>query len=150
MPLIASGGLSTGHGVAGALAAGAAAAQIGTAFMLSPEAGTGTAHRDMISQGERPTALTRAFTGRTARGISNRFLREHSDQAPSAYPEVHYLTNPLRAAARAAGDTESFHLWAGQTYGLAHQAPVAEIVQQLTTDAAKALQHAQERLKRLP
>jgi nitronate monooxygenase len=150
MPLIASGGLSTGHGVAGALAAGAAAAQIGTAFMLSPEAGTGTAHREMISQGERPTALTRAFTGRTARGISNRFLREHSDQAPSAYPEVHYLTNPLRAAARSAGDTESFHLWAWQTYGLAHQAPAAVIVQQLTTDAAKALQHAQERLKRLP
>ena len=150
MPLIASGGLSTGHGVAGALAAGAAAAQIGTAFMLSPEAGTGTAHREMISQGERPTALTRAFTGRTARGISNRFLREHSEQAPSAYPEVHYLTNPLRAAARSAGDTESFHLWAGQTYGLAHQAPAAVIVQQLTTDAAKALQHAQERLQRLP
>jgi NAD(P)H-dependent flavin oxidoreductase YrpB (nitropropane dioxygenase family) len=63
---------------------------------------------------------------------------------------VHYLTNPLRAAARSAGDTESFHLWAGQTYGLAHQAPAAVIVQQLTTDAAKALQHAQERLKRLP
>jgi nitronate monooxygenase len=104
----------------------------------------------MISQGEQPTALTRAFTGRTARGISNRFLREHSDQAPSAYPEVHYLTNPLRAAARSAGDTESFHLWAWQTYGLAHQAPAAVIVQQLTTDAAKALQHAQERLKRLP
>ena len=108
--------------------------------MLSPEAGTGTAYREMISQGERPTA----------RGISNRFLREHSDQAPSAYPEVHYLTNPLRAAARSAGDTESFHLWAGQTYGLAHQAPAAVIVQQLTTDAAKALQHARERLQRLP
>jgi nitronate monooxygenase len=104
----------------------------------------------MISQGERPTALTRAFTGRTARGISNRFLREHSDQAPSAYPEVHYLINPLWAAARSAGDTESFHLWAGQTYGLAHQAPAAVIVQQLTTDAAKALEHAQERLQRLP
>ena len=63
---------------------------------------------------------------------------------------VHYLTNPLRAAARSAGDTESFHLWAWQTYGLAHQAPAAVIVQQLTTDAANALQHAQERLKRLP
>src|SRR5664280_3581192 len=86
--LIATGGLSTGHGIAAVLAAGAAAAQLGTAFLLCPEAGTSQAHREMIRRNATPTALTRAFTGRTARGISNRFLREHTAHAPSAYPET--------------------------------------------------------------
>src|SRR5215210_561180 len=77
LPLIATGGIVTGAGVAAALAAGAAAVQLGTAFMLTPEAGTSPAHRAAIARpGE--TGLTRAFTGRTARGILNRFQREHS------------------------------------------------------------------------
>jgi nitronate monooxygenase len=108
LPLIATGGLSTGHGIAAVLAAGAAAAQLGTAFLLCPEAGTNQAHREMIRQNATPTALTRAFTGRTARGISNRFLREHTPHAPSAYPEIHHLTAPLRSAARAEGDADGF------------------------------------------
>ena len=148
LPLIASGGLSTGAGVAGALAAGAVAAQVGTAFLLASEAGTGTIHRELVAQGQRPTALTRAFTGRTARSITNSFIEEHSGDAPSAYPEIHHLTSPLRAAARAAGDSEGVHLWAGQAYPLARHAPAAEIVQQLTSDAAAALQQASDRLNR--
>ena len=119
LPLVAAGGLITGRGVAAVLAGGAAAVQLGTAFMLCPEAGTVPAHRDVISRGEAPTALTRAFTGRTARGIINRFLRDHTD-APSAYPEIHHLTAPLRTAARTRGDADGFHLWAGQTYALAN------------------------------
>src|SRR5947207_2647981 len=83
----------------------ASAAQLGTAFLLAPEAGTHPVHRAMLG-GDDDTALTRAFTGRLARGIVNRFMREHGRDAPSAYPEVHHLTAPLRAAAREQRDPE--------------------------------------------
>ena len=142
LPLIATGGLSTGRGIAAVLAAGAAAAQLGTAFMLCPEAGTSHAIREVIRRGDTPTELTRAFTGRTARGISNRFLREHTPHAPSAYPEIHHLTAPLRDAARVEGDTDGFHLWAGQTYPLARPSPAADVVLRLSADACAALQTA--------
>ena len=145
--LIATGGLSTGQGIAAVLAAGAAAAQLGTAFLLCPEAGTSPAHREMLHRGAAPTALTRAFTGRTARGISNRFLREHTHYAPSAYPEIHHLTAPLRSAARAEGDAHGMHLWAGQAYPLAQPTPAAELVLELAADARDALQTAVERIK---
>jgi nitronate monooxygenase len=145
LPLIASGGLSTGRGIAAVLAAGAAAAQLGSAFLLCPEAGTSEPHRAMLRRGDAPTALTRAFTGRTARGISNGFLREHTTEAPSAYPEIHHLTAPLRAAARAEGDADGFHLWAGQAYSLARPAPAAQLVTQLAADARDALTAAVRR-----
>jgi nitronate monooxygenase len=133
LPLVASGGLMTGAAVAAVLAAGASAAQLGTAFMLTPEAGTAPAHREAL-RGDAPTALTRAFTGRLARGIVNRFMIEHSDDAPSAYPEIHHVTAPLRAAARERGDRDGFHLWAGEGYRLADEAPAAEVVGRLATD----------------
>jgi nitronate monooxygenase len=141
LPLIAAGGLITGRGVAAVLACGAAAAQLGTAFMLCPEAGTVPAHQDMISRDDAPTALTRAFTGRTARGIVNRFLEDHAD-APSAYPEIHHLTAPLRTAARTRGDAHGFHLWAGQAHALAQPLPAAELVVRLALEAREALETA--------
>lgn len=147
LPLVATGGVATGPAVAAVLAAGAAAAQLGTSFMLCPEAATATAHRDALEQGDAPTALTRAFTGRTARGIANRFLREHSADAPSAYPEVHHLTAPVRTAARQQGDAGGFHLWAGQAYGLATPVPAAELVIQLVEQARTALSAAARRLE---
>ncbi len=145
LDLVASGGIADGAGVAAVLAAGARAAQIGTAFLRAPEAGTAPAHRQALS-GAAPTAITRAFTGRRARGIVNRFQREHSPAAPSAYPEVHHLTAPLRAAARAAGDPDAVNLWAGQAYELAGETPAAELVRRLSTDARAALDSARERL----
>jgi nitronate monooxygenase len=138
-PLIATGGIATGRGVAAVLAAGAAAAQLGTAFMLCPEAATAPAHRSAIEDAHARTALTRAFTGRTARGIVNRFLREHSPAAPSAYPEVHRVTAPLRAAARRRGDAEGFHLWAGQAHPLTRAMPAGELVVALADEARSAL-----------
>ena len=139
LPLVATGGIATGRGVAAVLAAGAAAAQLGTAFMLTPEAATAPAHRGALG-GQGRTALTRAFTGRTARGIENRFMREHEDEAPLAYPEVHNLTAPLRAAARERGDADGFHLWAGQAYPLAVEGvPAAELVRRLAAEARGAL-----------
>ena len=141
LPAVATGGLITGRGVAAVLAAGAAAAQLGTAFMLCPEAGTVPTHREMISRGDAHTALTRAFTGRTARGIVNRFLQDHPG-APSAYPEIHHLTAPLRTAARTRGDIDGFHLWAGQAHALAQPLPAADLVVRLATEARDALKAA--------
>ena len=137
-PLIASGGIGTGAAVAAVLCSGARAAQVGTAFMRCPEAGTSPAHREALAQ-PTPTRLTRAFTGRQARGIVNRFLREHSADAPIAYPEIHHVTAPLRAAGRAAGDADVLNLWAGQTHELARDVPAAEVVATMAAEAAEAL-----------
>lgn len=128
-PLVAAGGIADRDDVEAALAAGADAVQIGTAFLLCPEAGTSAPHRRAL-QGGGETALTRAFTGRTARGIVNRFMREHPD-APVAYPHVHHLTAPLRAAARTAGDAQSINLWAGARFPRAEALPAADIVARL-------------------
>ena len=119
--------------VAAALAAGAVAVQAGTAFLLCPEAGTAPVVREALGS-DRPTALTRAFTGRLARGIVNRFMQEHAD-APRAYPELHYATAPIRAAARKAGDPEAVNLWAGERHALARAVPAAEVVRALAAGA---------------
>ena len=80
------------------------------------------------------TRLTRAFTGRRARGIVNRFLEEHSATAPSAYPQIHYATAPLRAAARETGDVGGVNLWAGQAYRLAEACSAGELVRRWGRD----------------
>jgi nitronate monooxygenase len=141
LPLVATGGIADGAGVAAALAAGASAAQVGTAFLLASEAGTHPAHRAALTEGER-TALTRAFTGRQARGLVNRFLTDHAGEAPVAYPHVHHVTAPIRAAARERGDAGGFNLWAGQAHRLATARPAAEIVRTLSADAKTALESA--------
>ena len=141
LPLVATGGVATGRGIAAVLAAGAAAAQLGTAFMLTPEAATSPAHREAL-RGAGPTALTRAFTGRSARGIENRFMRDHEADAPHGYPEVHHLTAPVRAAARERRDSEGFHLWAGQAHALAAELPAGELVLRLADEAREALRSA--------
>jgi len=145
LPLVAAGGIADGPAVAAVLAGGAAAAQVGTAFMLSPEAATSGAHREAIGEDAR-TALTRAFSGRTARGIVNRFMRDHEEAAPVAYPHVHHLTSPMRAEARKRGDRDAFNLWAGQTHRLANPEPAADIVRRLSADAREALERASRRL----
>jgi nitronate monooxygenase len=144
LPLIAAGGIATGRGVAAVLAAGARAAAIGTAFMLCPEAATAPAHRDAIAA-PGVTALTRAFSGRTARGIVNRWLREHDAGAPSAYPDIHHVTAKVRAAARSAGDRDGFHVWAGQAHALAEPVPAGELVRRLAAEAREALRAAADR-----
>jgi nitronate monooxygenase len=145
LPLVATGGIADGAALAAVLAAGAAAAQIGTGFLRAREAGTHPAHRAALAT-QTPTALTRAFTGRRARGLVNRFLVEHSAEAPAAYPHVHHATAPLRAAARERGDADGFNLWAGQAHQLATDAPAAEIIRTLARDAKAALEAATARL----
>ena len=129
LPLVAAGGISDRATAAAAREAGAAAVQAGTAFLLCPEAGTHPVHRGAIARGGE-TAITRAFTGRRARGIVNRFMRDHRD-APSAYPQVHHLTAPLRAAARAAGDPDRVNLWAGTRFAEALNETATAVVERL-------------------
>ncbi len=143
LPLVAAGGIADGASVAAVLVAGAAAAQIGTAFLRTNEAGTSAPHRAALAR-DAPTAITRAFTGRRARGIVNDFMRAHPN-APSGYPQIHHLTAPLRAAARAVGDGEAINLWAGQAYPLAEELPAAELVRKLAAEARAALAAAQAR-----
>jgi nitronate monooxygenase len=147
LPLVATGAIADGPALAAVLAAGAAAGQVGTALMLAPEAGTPPAQRDVLA---RPgaTRLTRAFTGRLARGIVNRFMEEHDAGAPAAYPEIHHATSPLRARARSAGDAGGFNLWAGEAHELARPLPAAETIAQLATGAREALRRAATRLDR--
>ncbi len=136
LPLVAAGGIATAEAIAAVLAAGASAAQLGTALLLTPEAGTSAAHRQAL-RGDRPTKLTRAFTGRRGRGIVNRFMLDHDAAAPIAYPEIHYVTAPIRAAARASGDGEAINLWAGQAYQLTRERSASELVEELVYELAQ-------------
>lgn len=145
LPLVASGGIATGQSLAAVLAAGATAGQLGSAFMLAPEAGTGEAHRAALRRPGEPV-LTRAFTGRLARGIRNRFIDEHESAAPIAYPELHYVTAPMRRQARERGDSGLVNLWAGEGHELALELPAAEIVARLAGGAHEALAAAERRL----
>lgn len=146
LPLVAAGGLIHGADVAAVLAAGAVAAQLGTAFLRARESGIAPVYRAVLASGERATALTRAFTGRPARGLVNRFLSEHSADAPAGYPQVHNFSRPIRAAAAATGDVEALSLWAGQTYALGRDAPATEIIATLAGQAREALNAARHRL----
>jgi nitronate monooxygenase len=119
-----------GGDVASVLAAGAGAAQLGTAFLLCPEAGTAPVHRAAIAR-PAATTLTRAFTGRRARGIVNAWTDAVGTAAPSAYPELHHLTAPLRAHGRAVGDPDLVNLWAGTRHHLAREMPAAALVAEL-------------------
>jgi len=128
LPLIAAGAIMSHAGLRAAMAAGAVAAQCGTAFLRCPESGAQPLHKAALADPAfTATAVTRAFTGRPARGLVNRFMLDHPD-APAAYPEVHFATRPLRAAAAAAGDTGRMNLWAGEGYRAATERPAAEIV----------------------
>ena len=145
VPLIAAGGIGSGAAVGAVLVAGASAAQVGTAYLRAAEAGTSDAQRTAVAS-PAPTVLTRAFSGRLARGITNRWHETHAADAPRAYPEVHHLTSPLRAHGRKAGDPDLINLWAGQAHPLAEALPAAEITRRLADEARAAIEAAARRL----
>jgi NAD(P)H-dependent flavin oxidoreductase YrpB (nitropropane dioxygenase family) len=132
LPLLAAGGLATPQDVSGALGAGARAALVGTALLLAQEAGTVEAHRAALADGTRETTVTRAFTGRPARGLRNGFIERHEAGAPIGYPAIHHLTAPVRRAAAASGEPERLHLWAGTGFREARAQPAGEILQRLS------------------
>ncbi|MFD3656651.1 nitronate monooxygenase [Streptomyces sp. 24-1644] len=139
IPLIASGGLMRGSQIAAVLAAGADAAQLGTAFLATPESGAHLLHKQALTN---PlfvrTALTRAFSGRPARGLVNRFVTEHGPYAPAAYPQVHQMTSALRKAAAKAGDAQGMALWAGQGHRMARELPAGELIDLLAAELEAA------------
>jgi nitronate monooxygenase len=143
VPVVASGGIMDGRGIAAALALGASAVQMGTAFLTTDEAGIPEAYKAAIlAAREHETRVTRAFSGRPARGIVNRFMAEvEGDGAPDAilpYPIQNDLTRPLRGAAAQQGREEFLSLWAGQGVRLARRQPAAALMARLVdeTDAA--------------
>ena len=141
IPVIASGGIMDGRGIAAALALGASAVQMGTAFLACDESGIPSAYRDAITDAtEERTDVTRAFSGRPARGVSNRFMEEmrHAD-AILPFPLQNALTRPMRDAAAKQGRAEFLSLWAGQGVGLTRRMPARELVERLTIEAEAVL-----------
>ena len=134
VPVIAAGGIATAEGVAAALALGAAGVQVGTGYLLCPEATTSAVHRAALkAESSRHTALTNLFTGRPARSIVNRLMREHgpiSALAP-AFPLAVAAVAPLRARAEALGSGDFSPLWAGQNASACRELPAAALTRQL-------------------
>jgi nitronate monooxygenase len=132
LPLLAAGGLMESRDVAAVLAAGAEAAQLGTAFVRSAESGAHDTYKAALVDPQfEHTAITRAFSGRRARGLVNRFMTEHPT-APAAYPQINAATRPLRAAAAERGDPHGMSLWAGQGHRRARSLPAGEIVERVS------------------
>ncbi len=137
IPAIAAGGIMNGRGIAAAQLLGAQAAQLGTAFLCSPESGIAEAWRAALrNAGDDSTRLTRAFSGRPARGIVNDFMRQmRAEEAQILpYPVQNALTGDIRQAAAKAGRGEFMSLWAGQGVGLARPMPAAELVATLAAE----------------
>ena len=135
LPMVASGGIMTGSDAAAALRGGAIAVQLGTAFLCCPEAGTSAPYRRALLERTYPgTMLTRAFSGRYARGLANEFAVAYSDAAPEAYPEIHHLTRPLRTAATRAGDPGTPNLWAGTGWRAVRSDPAEQVVRRIASE----------------
>jgi nitronate monooxygenase len=133
VPVIAAGGLVTADDVSRVIEAGAVAAQLGTAFLLAEEAGSSPVHRAALQDPQfTETVVTKSFSGRYARGLRNRFIDEHEAQAPFGYPEIHYLTGPVRAASVRAGDPHGTNVWAGTGFKSIRAASTADIIGSLT------------------
>ncbi len=132
VPVIAAGGIADASGVRAAMALGASAVQVGTAFLRSDEATTGALHRAALASGRTAhTALTRLYTGRPARGIVTRLVREVADAAAPAFPLATAAIAPLRAAAEAQGRDDATPLWCGQNASGSDAGPAAAIVRRL-------------------
>jgi nitronate monooxygenase len=137
VPVIAAGGIADSKGVAAALVLGAAGVQVGTAFLLCPEATTGAVHRAALKSGAtRHTALTNVFTGRPARAIVNRVVREVGpiSTAAPAFPSAASAIAPLRAKAEGLGSGDFSPLWAGQNAGGCKEIPAAQLTRELAAD----------------
>ncbi len=148
IPVVAAGGITDGKAVAAALAMGAAAAQVGTAYLLSDEATVSAPWRAAIAAvDDDGTRLTRVFTGKYARGIENNFMREMRavEAEIPAYPIQNALTQELRAAAAKAGSAEELSLWAGQSVKLAKPGSAAFITETLWREAQEALRATSQR-----
>ncbi len=150
VPVVASGGIMDGRGIAAALALGASAVQMGTAFLTCDEAGIAEAYKEAILKAhEQDTRVTRAFSGRPARGILNRFMEETDGAAePGAilpYPLQNMLTRPMRNAAAKQQRADYLSLWAGQGVRLARRQSVKDLIGRLADETERAIIRLTER-----
>jgi NAD(P)H-dependent flavin oxidoreductase YrpB (nitropropane dioxygenase family) len=134
LPVVATGGVDGGPAAAALLHAGAACVAVGTLLLRAPESGASATHKDALADPAfTGTVITRAFTGRPARGLGNQFIERHEASAPVGYPAVHHLTRGLRQAAAAAGDPQRLHLWAGSGYRNASADPAGSVIGRLAS-----------------
>ena len=142
LPVVAAGGIMDGAGIAASFALGAQAAQLGTAFIACPESGAPQVHKDtLLGLIEDASAVTEKFSGKPARGIVNRFMREmsYNDSAQLAFPAQNSVTGKLRAASGKAGKPDFLALWAGQAAPLSRALPAAELIAQLEAETVEAI-----------
>ena len=143
VPVVATGGIADGRGVAAALALGASAAQVGTGFLRAPEARTPVAWAEALA-GAAPedTIVSRVFSGRAGRSLATDYVRAATSERaprPAPYPVQRGLTAAMRAAATKVGDVRRMQAWAGQSAALARAEPAAKILQRLWADAVAIL-----------
>jgi nitronate monooxygenase len=141
VPVIASGGIMDGRGLVAALALGASAVQMGTAFLACKEAGTNAAYREALKRGcGDATTLTRAFSGRMARGLSNEFIEKWNASGLQhlPYPWQNAFTQPMRRAAASAGQAGLLSLWAGQGVGMMRETTAAQLMKELQEEMKQA------------
>lgn len=137
LPIIAAGGVAGASDIRALLDAGADAVAIGTLLVAADESCSPDAHKDALTAGEYAEAIvTRTFSGRYARGLANELMRAGESYAPAAYPDVHYMTSPIRAAAAKQGDASLLSLWAGAGHASAVRRPASEIVDDLIAGLA--------------
>jgi nitronate monooxygenase len=147
IPIIAAGGIMDGRGIAAALMLGAQAAQLGTAFLTCDEAGTSSAYRQVLLNPEKPlTRLTRAFSGRWARGLENQFLKEMKAKSDSIlpFPVQNSFTRDIRNRATQANQSEFLSLWAGQGVNLIRSMPASQLINTLFQELEEALTNQKE------
>ena len=145
IPVIAAGGIMDGRGIAAALMLGAAGVQLGTAFLVTDESGASAAWRDAILKRRADeTSVTRAFSGRAARGIRNAFMAEigaHESELPP-FPAMNGMTRGIRSAATKRGDPDALSLWAGQGAPLARSMEARDLLRLLVTETSQRLDEA--------
>jgi nitronate monooxygenase len=142
IPVIAAGGIADARGIVAALALGASGVQMGTAYLLCPEANVSPAYRQALQQStDTGTAITNLFSGRPARGLLNRYLREAGPISESAlpFPYAATMVAPLRAASEKAGSPDYMQLWAGQSARLANPMPADQFTRKLAAEALSRL-----------
>ena len=143
LPVIAAGGIMDGAGIAASLALGAQLAQLGTAFIPCPESGAAQIHKDLVLKStEDTTRITEKFSGKPARGLSNRFMTEMAakDAPQLAFPAQNAVTGKLRQASAKAGKPDFIALWAGQAVPLSRALPAAELVAKLEAETIESIQ----------
>jgi nitronate monooxygenase len=148
LPVVAAGGIMDGAGVAAALALGAQLAQLGTAFIPCPESGAPQAHKDaLLAAREDTTQITEKFSGKPARGLANRFMKEMALSPQLAFPAQNAVTGKLRQAAAKAGKGDFLAMWAGQAAPLSRAMPAAELIARLEAEAIDSIQKLKGAIK---